>query len=381
LTGTLLNGISEGAAFGDDAQMNSNYPLVRLTNAVSGLVYYARTYNWSSTSVMTGSSLESTHFTMPASAPYGSYSLVVVANGISSDPVEVNYGPVLNISVLRHWILLNWIEGAAESGSLMNLPSFGLERADDLVSAAGGAPGFTNDIIVRSLNGQFVAREAMNAGSEYYRLNAAATNTVVPPASTLPASNVTATGAWFNGTDVPIGSNTLYWFEYGQDTNYSQTTPTNSLDTSANPVSVNFSVGGLYPLFLYHCQLVVMDDWGAQYGGDQTFTTPGLPPVVDTQPASAIGETSAQLNGTVNGEGQPIAGYFQYWYLEQTDGGNYWITNQTTPEFYGPSSYAVQAFSATVTNLNPTTTYYYQIVARNLVARVFGGVTNFTTTP
>ena len=82
----MLNGISEGAAYGDDAQMNSNYPLIRMTNAV-GNVYYARTFNWSSTGVMTGSAPESTDFTVPAGLPVGTYSLVVVANGISSDPV------------------------------------------------------------------------------------------------------------------------------------------------------------------------------------------------------------------------------------------------------------------------------------------------------
>jgi len=92
LSGTLLNGISEGAAYGDDAQMNSNYPLIRMTNAV-GNVYYARTFNWSSTSVMTGSTPESTDFTVPAGLPAGTYSLVVVANGISSDPVSFTYVP------------------------------------------------------------------------------------------------------------------------------------------------------------------------------------------------------------------------------------------------------------------------------------------------
>lgn len=92
LTGTLLNGISEGAAYGDDAQMNSNYPLIRMTNS-TGNVYYARTVNWSSTGVMTGSTPESTDFTVPAGLPVGTYSLVVVANGISSDPVSFAYIP------------------------------------------------------------------------------------------------------------------------------------------------------------------------------------------------------------------------------------------------------------------------------------------------
>ena len=95
LTGMGLNGVSEGAAFGDDAQMNSNYPLVRLTDG-NGNVYYARTYNWSSTGVMTGNKPVTTEFTLPNVAYQGggaAYSLVVVANGIASDPVTF-YAPV-----------------------------------------------------------------------------------------------------------------------------------------------------------------------------------------------------------------------------------------------------------------------------------------------
>jgi hypothetical protein len=85
LVGTGLNGISEGAAYGDDAQMDSNYPLVRLTSGAN--VYYARTYNWSSTGVMTSNLTVTTEFALPAGLPAGTYSLVAVANGISSDPV------------------------------------------------------------------------------------------------------------------------------------------------------------------------------------------------------------------------------------------------------------------------------------------------------
>ena len=86
LTGYGLNGISSGAAYGDDAQMDSNFPLVRMTNNV-GQVYYARTYGWTSTGVMTSNNAVSTEFALPASLPAGTYSLVAVANGIASDPV------------------------------------------------------------------------------------------------------------------------------------------------------------------------------------------------------------------------------------------------------------------------------------------------------
>ena len=84
LTGTLLNGISEGVSYDCDAEMRSNYPLIRMTNS-AGQVYYARTFNWSSTGVVTGSTPETTQFALRG-LPGGTYSLVVVANGNSSAP-------------------------------------------------------------------------------------------------------------------------------------------------------------------------------------------------------------------------------------------------------------------------------------------------------
>ena len=65
--------------------MATNYPIVRLTSGSN--VYYARTYDWSSTGVQTGSTPESTQFVLPAGLPSGSYSLSVIANGIASTPV------------------------------------------------------------------------------------------------------------------------------------------------------------------------------------------------------------------------------------------------------------------------------------------------------
>ena len=88
-TGTLFNGITEGAAYGDDWQMESNYPIVRLTNG--GNTYYATTYNWNRIgAVMTGSLPDTAIFVLPAGLPVGSYSVTVVANGNPSDPFPIN---------------------------------------------------------------------------------------------------------------------------------------------------------------------------------------------------------------------------------------------------------------------------------------------------
>jgi len=89
ITGTQFNGLSQGAMYGDDAQMASNYPLVRITNRASGHVFYARTHHHSTMGVATGTKVVSTHFDVPAGMETGSSDLVVVANGISSIPVAV----------------------------------------------------------------------------------------------------------------------------------------------------------------------------------------------------------------------------------------------------------------------------------------------------
>jgi autotransporter-associated beta strand protein len=82
LTGTNLNGGSEGASYGDDAEMSSNYPLVRLTNGTS--VFYARTFNWSTTGVQMGNTPATVQFTLPNNLPFANYQLSVVASGLSS---------------------------------------------------------------------------------------------------------------------------------------------------------------------------------------------------------------------------------------------------------------------------------------------------------
>src|SRR5205814_8694919 len=50
LTGKQLNGPSDASGYGDDAQSNENFPIIRLPNS-SGLVFYCRSTNWTPTSV------------------------------------------------------------------------------------------------------------------------------------------------------------------------------------------------------------------------------------------------------------------------------------------------------------------------------------------
>ena len=70
LSGCQLAGLDQGAAYGDDVQHQTNFPLVRITSDVDGEVTYARTSNWSSASVAPGMS-SSTEFTLPKTTPAG----------------------------------------------------------------------------------------------------------------------------------------------------------------------------------------------------------------------------------------------------------------------------------------------------------------------
>ncbi|MFL6726525.1 MAG: hypothetical protein ACJ8FS_08430 [Sphingomicrobium sp.] len=83
LTGTQLNGLSEAAAYGDEFNSATNYPLVRITNAATGHVVYARTHGHT-LGVATGATPVTTHFDVPAGTETGPSTLVVVANGIAS---------------------------------------------------------------------------------------------------------------------------------------------------------------------------------------------------------------------------------------------------------------------------------------------------------
>ncbi len=89
LHGTQLTGISEGSSFGDDYESATNYPIVQLTD-FAGNVYYAKTYNWSTTNVQTGSTPETATFTLPAGKSISDFATAtVVSNGIESQAANL----------------------------------------------------------------------------------------------------------------------------------------------------------------------------------------------------------------------------------------------------------------------------------------------------
>jgi hypothetical protein len=91
--GRQLNGLSQANAYGDDAQMATNYPLVRLKHIGNKKVYFCRTFDHSTMAVATGKKVVHSHFHVPHSVPVGHYELAAIANGIQSQPVKVHVKP------------------------------------------------------------------------------------------------------------------------------------------------------------------------------------------------------------------------------------------------------------------------------------------------
>jgi len=101
ISGTLFNGFSEGASYGDDAQMSTNYPLVRIINHATGHVFYARTHDHSRMGVepVGSSEIVTTQFDVPLGLESGPSDLIVVVNGIPSLPAQVN--AIADLSVTK----------------------------------------------------------------------------------------------------------------------------------------------------------------------------------------------------------------------------------------------------------------------------------------
>lgn len=89
ITGTQFNGLSQACSYGDDAQMATNFPIVRLTNTATSKVRYLFSSGFSTLGIATGNTPVSTTISIPSDMVAGQYNMVVIANGIPSASVTV----------------------------------------------------------------------------------------------------------------------------------------------------------------------------------------------------------------------------------------------------------------------------------------------------
>ncbi|HEY6834981.1 MAG TPA: PASTA domain-containing protein [Gaiellaceae bacterium] len=122
LVGRQLNGLSDGAAFGDDYQSSTDYPLVQITNDGTGAVAYARTFGMTNRSIAPGAP-SCTNFTLPSGIAPGPSHLRVIANGIASLSAPVTVGAGGSPPDLCPSYTLSMAKAGSGSGTVTTFPA------------------------------------------------------------------------------------------------------------------------------------------------------------------------------------------------------------------------------------------------------------------
>ncbi|MFL6051043.1 MAG: hypothetical protein ACJ738_14845 [Gaiellales bacterium] len=201
----------------------------------------------------------------------------------------------------------------------------------------------------------------------------AAADLVAPAAVTLAPSGVGSRNATIRASINPVGQSTTVTFQYGTTPGYGQTTFPVTAGDGNDDVTVTDLVSGLVPATTYHYRAVVTGDGGVAVGADQVFTTFGDQPDVVTGAADSIDTTDAVLHGSVNPNGLATTAYY--------DLGT--SPTALVQESLGPvgSGTAALPQSIPVWGLQPDTTYYYRLEARNIQDRTLGDIETFRTAP
>ncbi len=103
------------------------------------------------------------------------------------------------------------------------------------------------------------------------------TEVTPPTATTLNASSVNQTNATLNASIIPNGLETSYYFEYGEDTNYGNTTASKSAGSETTSIDVSELLEHLNDNTTYHYRIVAINSEGTSYGLDASFLTIAKP--------------------------------------------------------------------------------------------------------
>jgi phosphodiesterase/alkaline phosphatase D-like protein len=197
------------------------------------------------------------------------------------------------------------------------------------------------------------------------------TTPVLPTAVTDPASSIGTNSATLNGTVNSNGGSSTVTFEYGETTGYGRTvTAAQSPVTGSTNTPVAGVANDLMPNITYHYRVVAQKGSEFSYGADVTFTTGALPPMADTNAATAVTSTGATLNGAVNANNDITTVTFQYGLT--TAYGTTVAADQSPVT--GNSTTAV---SHTLTGLTTNTTYHFRVAAQNSSGTTYGADMTF----
>ena len=202
---------------------------------------------------------------------------------------------------------------------------------------------------------------------------------IAPSARTDPATGVTRSAARLNASLHEQSEQATYHFDVGTTASYGSQTGEVAADGSSSVTqTVGFDLTNLLPDTIYHYRIAVTYPaflgfpGGTILGADQSFRTPATP-TVTTAAASGVTTSAATLNGAVNPGGGTTTARFQF--------GKSTAYGSETPSQSVGSDRTDHALSATLSGLEPDTTYHYRVVATQGTLVVTSGDVAFKTPP
>ncbi len=360
LTGIGLNGISGGAAYGDDQQMDSNYPLVRMTNSATGNVYYARTYNWSSTTIQNPNPVTA-EFSVPANLPAGTYSLVVTVNGNPSAPTTFTYGSSAALTAPTNFtataqtnqVLLNWSAAAGATG--YNVGRSTTSGAETTIATTAGT-NYTDTTAVGGTTYYYVVSATNLTGGSPNSLEVSITPLVAVPG--------TPTGLTATATN---GQVSLRWARAAGAASYNvkRSTTSGSDYTIISPTGAvtgtNYTDATVVNSTTCYYVISATNSAGESTNSTQASATPEAPPAAPAGVTATAGTNQVSLN-----------------WIASSGANSYNVKRSAT----SGSGYATISASGMVTGTNYTdttaiggTTNYYVVSA---VSAVYGEGANST---
>ena len=187
---------------------------------------------------------------------------------------------------------------------------------------------------------------------------------------TLPAKDITSSGATLNGTVNPNDLSTTVSFEYGTTTSYGQTvSATQSPITGNNITNVSAGVSNLEKGTTYHFRVIATNSLGKVNGSDLSFTTTFDLPKITTTSISEISYHSAKSGGTVTSDGGATV----------TARGVCWSTssNPTINDSHTSDGPGDGVFTSSITGLLQNTLYYVRAYATNSAGTAYGNEVTF----
>jgi hypothetical protein len=196
---------------------------------------------------------------------------------------------------------------------------------------------------------------------------------VEPPA----VSSVSGTGVHLSGEVEPgegPPAESKAHFEYSADEGESwQSTPDQEF-TAAGVATIEADLTGLLANQKYLVRVRATNSAANTASSPTSFSTSQIAPDAETTDASAVQETSAVLNGSINPNGLQTTYYFEYGTTT-----SYGVRAPVLVEGVAGGGHVSRGFSQALSALSPGTTYHYRLVARNAIGRGESADKTFTT--